>query len=648
VAPDKSKRGAGSQAASPKRGKSNAPRRSSLKRPPRSVAPDSVDFRDRIFLPSVERAPAKEVLPPPASLHPILNQGSTDACTGFALATVIHMLLGRRDGKLAQQVSPFMLYGMARHYDNLPGTRAADGSTCRGALKGWFKHGACERNFWPQLREPKATGKVDWWDEGVKRPLGAYFRVERRSVVDMQIALNETGVLFANGDTHPGWDVGSRLSAAQKASKSIWVIPFGHPTSGGGGHAFAIVGYTADGFIIQNSWGTDWGSDGLAVLTYSDWLTNSWDCWAAQMGVVTRLHERAAAGDLLVRHGVRAAHTGVLDIHGISPYVIDTGNNGELSQSGQFHTTPQDLDELVNFMIPDQKKEWKIPAGQKMDVVLYAHGGLVDENAAAYSAALWIDLLKGQQIFPIFLMWESGILETLEDEISDALDRTQRAAGGPLGAADSWWSDRVEGLARVVGKPHWDQMKQNAQLLTENPKGGANLLFQRFNGNRSDIRLHLIGHSAGAVIHSFLADWLVGQGWTIESLSLLAPACRTDVFTQHLLPHLKSGKIARMAQFHLSDPVEDNENGMRVALGYKRSLLYMISNGLEEARRVSILGMQKFFDHDVAPLGLANVQVRVAPDSQATHAAKHGAFDDDKATQASVIANIQNGAIPQP
>jgi hypothetical protein len=627
-----------------KRGRANL----STQRVPRSVSPDSIDFRDRLYTPQVERAPAQQIFPPTPAHHPVLNQHSTDACTGFGLATVIHVLLSRRDKKLAAQVAPFMLYGMARHYDNLPGTNAANGSSCRGALKAWFKHGACELDFWPKLAEPKPTGKLDWWDDGVRRPLGAYYRVERRSVVDMQAALNDTGVLYVSADTHQGWDVGSRLSAKEKKSSAIWKIPFGTPASGGGGHAFAIIGYTADGFIIQNSWGEDWGSNGLAVLTYPDWLTNSWDCWVAQLGVVTRLHESAAAGEAVLRHGVHSAHTGVIDIHGISPYIIDTGNNGELSQTGQFHTTPGDLDELVNFIMPDQRQQWGIPAGQKMDVVLYAHGGLVSEQAAPNTASTWIGLLKDQQIFPIFFMWESGILETIEDEIKNVLGLAGRPTGGPLDAADSWWSDRVEGTARVVAKSLWDQMKQNARLITQNPLGGANLLFQRLNGNKADVRLHLVGHSAGAIIHAYLADWLVAQGWKIESLSLLAPACRTDVFNQFLLPHLQSGKIARMAQFHLSDPVEDNEGGMRVALGYKRSLLYMISNGLEEARNISILGMQKYFDRDVAPLNLVTVQARVAPSSLATHAAKHGAFDDDSTTQASVIANIENATIPSP
>ena len=42
---------------------------------------------------------------------------------------------------------------------------------------------------------------------------------------------------------------------------------------GHGGHAFAMVGYNADGFIIQNSWGGELGViAALRSLTYADWV----------------------------------------------------------------------------------------------------------------------------------------------------------------------------------------------------------------------------------------------------------------------------------------------------------------------------------------------------------------------------------------
>jgi hypothetical protein len=322
---------------------------------------------------------------------------------------------------------------------------------------------------------------------------------------------------------------------------------------------------------------------------------------------------------------------------------VNTANDGELSASGVFHTRESDLDEIVGSMMPAQRREWQIPAGQPMDVVLYAHGGLTDEQAAATTAGTWIPLLLKARLFPVFFMWESGLIDTLLNEITEAFKRRgEIPTGGILEKADRWWSDRIEGVARVIGKPRWGEMKENARLLSDNPRGGAQLLAGRLKPLQGQLRLHLVGHSAGAIIHSHLAALLAQDGWAIESMNLLAPAVRVDTFDRHVLPLLKAGTIKRIAQFHLNDATEADEGGMRAALGYKRSLLYLISNGLEERREVPVLGMQKYFD---AHAKLPNATVRVAPASAATQATRHGGFDDDAATQRSVVAHISGQVV---
>ena len=201
-------------------------------------------------------------------------------------------------------------------------------------------------------------------------------------------------------------------------------------------------------------------------------------------------------------------------------------------------------------------------------------------------------------------------------------------------------------MARVIGKPRWQEMKENARLLSNSADGGAQLLVNRLMPLRGQLRLHLIGHSAGAVIHAHLALMLTHRGWVIESLSLMAPAVRVDEFNTTVLPLLSDGGIARMAQFHLSDRVEDDEGGMRAALGYKRSLLYLISNGLEDSRNVPILGLQKHFDAHAGLHALRNVTARVSPLSAATQATRHSGFDDDRSTQQSVLAHVAGRPIP--
>lgn len=45
-----------------------------------------------------------------------------------------------------------------------------------------------------------------------------------------------------------------------------------------GGHCVAVVGYTKDGFIIRNSWGTGYGNRGYSLLPYSD-FSKVRECW---------------------------------------------------------------------------------------------------------------------------------------------------------------------------------------------------------------------------------------------------------------------------------------------------------------------------------------------------------------------------------
>jgi hypothetical protein len=45
------------------------------------------------------------------------------------------------------------------------------------------------------------------------------------------------------------------------------------------GHALVVVGYDDTGFILKNSWGSEWNNDGCIIFPYSDWNLH-WECWA--------------------------------------------------------------------------------------------------------------------------------------------------------------------------------------------------------------------------------------------------------------------------------------------------------------------------------------------------------------------------------
>lgn len=56
----------------------------------RNVVPDRLDLRDRVYMPPVGVVPG--VTRAPKINIPVLDQGQTNACTGFALASVVCLL----------------------------------------------------------------------------------------------------------------------------------------------------------------------------------------------------------------------------------------------------------------------------------------------------------------------------------------------------------------------------------------------------------------------------------------------------------------------------------------------------------------------------------------------------------------------------
>lgn len=606
----------------------------------RNVTPDKVDLRDRAYSPTIAIAP-------PASyrtrtLLPVLDQEQTSACTGFALANVVNHQLIRAGRAKEAGVSPYMLYSMARRYDEFPGAIADSGSSLRGALKGWFRHGACNARLWEILDIPRVTNRsgTDWWLDAVTRPLGAYFRVEPRSVSDMHVALNEGGVLYASAMTHAGWNEG-----VGQGKRRGWIIPFHARAPSDGGHAFVIVGYNRQGFLVHNSWGEGWGVKGVATLSYDDWFANAMDCWVAQLGVVTEEHVEASKATSLrdTRGKARLSASEVLRNHEIAPYVIDMENNGRLSGSGLFRTNQEDVRALVTEHLGAAVKKWGIPDGKPVDIAIYAHGGLVGEKGAARTAAEWIPELQDARLFPIFLMWETDLWSTLGNRFSDLLAREPRTTGGVGEKVKRWWDERLERLFAAPGTSIWGEMKQNADALSAAADSGIGWLRAECAASpvvaAHPLRVHLIAHSAGSIAQAFLLNRLAGTpGWTFASMSLMAPAIRVDTFDKLVLPHLKSGALARLNEFHLQDAAEATDETMRPLLGYSRSLLYLVSRSFEGGAETPVLGMERHFPSRIAKL--PQVKVFSAPSGD-TDATTHPGFDDDPVTRRTIVKLIR-------
>ncbi|MDH5499840.1 MAG: peptidase C1, partial [Gammaproteobacteria bacterium] len=160
---------------------------------------DTPDFRDWTYEPALVKLAKK--IDRPARLK-ILDQGEEGSCTGFALAAVINLL--RQQSKQRGFVSPRMLYEMAKRHDEWPGFKY-EGSSCRGAIKGWYNMGVCRDAKWPYVESKPGYLTVAAAKDARKITLGAYYRLGTR-ISDFHAALNEAGVIYCSADIHEGWE----------------------------------------------------------------------------------------------------------------------------------------------------------------------------------------------------------------------------------------------------------------------------------------------------------------------------------------------------------------------------------------------------------------------------------------------------------
>jgi len=625
-----------------------------------NVRPDRVDLRDRLFLPSIAKAP-------PLNIHPfagalvapaVARQGETEACTGFALAWIIDFLHERAGRQSLTPVSPHMIYSMARRYDEFPGSQDDDtGSSLRGALKGWHRHGVCKSELWnvPTMPDQSVVGGQDWWFDATRRPLGGYYRVDKDSIVDLQLAIAEVGVVYVSALTHEGWRRGYRTPAER--SKDFH-IPFGKG-SVFAGHAFAIVGYGEEGFLVLNSWGDDWGCGGLAFLSYTDWLKNGMDAWVTQLGVISEFREKIAEATSVVTSGdggglrVRLASDPTLRNHQMMPFIINVGNNGELSQTGGFRTNLGDLKAIFERHLPAARREFGLKPKERIDVAIYAHGGLTGEDGAAETFGEWFPALYEAKIMPIFLMWETEPLSTIRYRLEDFFKKSGVPAGNVGNLLEDVADAVIENTVAPIGTQFWNEMKQNARQITANSRGGLRQLFDIAIGNLGkklgEVRIHLIGHSAGAIVHSHLVEYLAAnashlktKGVDLGSLHLMAAAVRIDLFERTALPHLMTGAIRALRLYQLSSRLEEQDGTCRAILGYSRSLLYLVSRSFEGGRRVPLLGMEDFLTPAMERWGKIKSDVRVhTSECRDAESNSHGGFSSDEATRKSIIRQIQ-------
>jgi len=608
------------------------------------VRKDRLDLRDRTYRPILKSLAESypnathidEIIKCYRADNMVLDQGNEGACSGYALAGVINYLIWEKKIKKdfmdfienplvvkTQQVSSKMLYNLARIYDEWDG-EDYEGSSCRGAMKGWHKHGVCSKLCWDDHMDEPQKG---WEKESMDKPLGAYYRIEKDSINDMQSALCEVGALYVSARVHDGWWKLSNqeFHDIEDINSDLPQIPY--DTFPQGNHAFVLIGYTRYGFIVQNSWGQKWGNCGFAVLTYEDWLSHGLDAWVAVMGVpiemgvtsttfsnfsLSSVNNEKEEGTKMIRKALSYSYLNPLSKptseEEAYKHTLVLNNHGRAKHTMVYVTKPERSMEIICY---EQLKTWLDSSQSHQKVALYALGGLEDEKEYMSKIRVLIPYFLNNDIYPIFLTWQYSYLKLIKKSIDNFLQESMEKK--VLDIRDEMIFKEKEALNRAIENQSkkistrsiWREIKEqsfNANkkkidgFEEKEPVSGAlyiltNYLEKLLRKEGYAFELHAIAHSAGSQL--LATTWLralAKRKLKLNSMHLLAPTVSIQSCNMHMRYAFKKEVFAKK-NIHIYMLNKELESVDEVGY-YGKSMLYLISRSLDEIHKTPLLGLQ--------------------------------------------------------
>lgn len=346
------------------------------------------------------------------------------------------------------------------------------------------------------------------------------------------------------------------------------------------------------------------------------------------------------------------------------PHMISLVNDGRLARSGLFKQSAEDVRRVVLGHTLERAEATPAAPGApaaRPKLLLYAHGGVTGEDSGLLLIPELKRVFAGTEVHPVVFVWRTDIANTLANIIKDQF-RLQENHVPREKLRFAWvrewldtWVERIGRRWRISAL--WSQMKENARLSSEREDGGARVAAQALAelvAARPDTEIHLVGHSAGAILLAHMLRLFqdgkvpTSRPPRIASVSLLGPACTVSLFEDVYLRALDSGLLGRLRIVNLDDAHERKDN---VQFIYGKSILYLVQNSFE-APGQKVLGLQETFW--TAPrlqqlVMSRRIELAVGPNilpignPYATGTTTHAGFAHDEATLQGIRSVVLQG-----
>ena len=209
---------------------------------------------------------------PPASVDlretwwAVGDQGQTGSCVGWATAegVVRYHMVKEKKLKKTEQLSPRYVWMSSKETDEYVQRSESfveeAGTSLKAAMDVCRKFGVATMAMLPfNITTLMYTGTENsLYAAAAQRKISAYFNLAK-NLNQWKAWLAAHGPILAGLSVDQTWD---------NATATHGNLDTYYPNTVRGGHAIAIVGYTATGrFIVRNSWGTSWGDNGFAYAS---------------------------------------------------------------------------------------------------------------------------------------------------------------------------------------------------------------------------------------------------------------------------------------------------------------------------------------------------------------------------------------------